>query len=194
MILFQFIKSGLSDQKDCSYLSEEEITSVKREMSDGRIDVKKFTQNDQLHIYRVTSLTEYYHPREQIVYMSVLFILCLSYITIRRLNLLPAQHLHRQREKEMTWFQDDNQHILESKSNMHRLLYCPLCQKLTSKTKCQKLRQDKDGKLYKVKTYHYDKLSKLKRTKRKEQKESKRQQEISNIELSKIVNHMFNSS
>ena len=64
MILFQFIKSGLSDQKDCSYISEEEITSVKREMSDGRIDVKKFTQNDQLHIYRVTSLTEYYHPRE----------------------------------------------------------------------------------------------------------------------------------
>ena len=94
----------------------------------------------------------------------------------------------------MTWFQDDNNHILESKSNMHRLLYCPLCQKLISKTKCQKLRQDKHGKLYKVKTYHYDKLSKLERAKRKEQKESKRQQEISSIELSKIVNHMFNSN
>jgi cell division protein ZapA (FtsZ GTPase activity inhibitor) len=47
--------------------------------------------------------------------------------------------------------------------------------------------------LYKVKTYHYDKLSKLERAKRKEQKESKRQQEISNIELSKIVNQMFHS-
>ena len=94
----------------------------------------------------------------------------------------------------MTWFQDNNYHILESKSNMHRLIYCPLCQKLVSKTQCQKLRQDKYGKLYKVKTYHYDKLSKLERTKRKEQKESKRQQEISNIELSKIVNHIFNSN
>jgi hypothetical protein len=91
----------------------------------------------------------------------------------------------------MTWFQDDNHHVLESKNNMHRLLYCPLCQKLISKTKCQKLSQGKDGKLYKVKTYHYDKLSKLERTKRKEQKESKRLQELPNIELSKIVNHMF---
>ena len=69
-----------------------------------------------------------------------------------------------------------------------------LCRKLVSKTKCQKLRQDKDGNLYKVKTYHYDKLSKLERTKRKEQKESKRLQDLPNIELSKIVNHMFNSN
>ena len=94
----------------------------------------------------------------------------------------------------MTWFQDDNHHILESESNTHRLLYCPFCQKLTSKTKCQKLRQDKDGNLYKVKTYHYDNLSRLERTRRKEQKESKRLQELPNIELSKIVNHMFSSS
>ena len=116
---------------------------------------------------------------------------------MRRLRFLLAQHLHCQRVsgvKEMTWFQDDNHHILESKSNMHRLLYCPLCRKLVSKTKCQKLRQDKDGNLYNVKTYHYDKLSKLERAKRKEQKESKRQQEISDIELSKIVNHIFNSN
>ncbi|HZA06346.1 MAG TPA: hypothetical protein VE619_01470 [Nitrososphaeraceae archaeon] len=63
VISFQFIKSGLLHQKDCSYLSEEEITSVKREMSDSRIDVKKFIQNNQLHIYQVTSLTDY-HPRE----------------------------------------------------------------------------------------------------------------------------------
>jgi hypothetical protein len=77
---------------------------------------------------------------------------------------------------------------------MHRLLYCSFCKKLISKTDCQKLRQDNDGKLYRVKTYHYDKLSKLERTKRKEQKESKRLQELSNIELSKIVTHMFNSN
>ncbi len=75
---------------------------------------------------------------------------------------------------------------------MHRLLYCPR-RKLVSKTKCQKLRQDKNGNLYKVRTYHYDKISKLERIKRKEQKESKRLQELPNIELSKIVNHMFHS-
>jgi hypothetical protein len=81
---------------------------------------------------------------------------------------------------------------------VHRLLYCPLCQKLVSKTQCQKkLRQDKDANLYKVKTYHYDKLSKLERTRRKEQNESKRQQELSNMELSKIlhqVQHVKNLS
>jgi hypothetical protein len=93
----------------------------------------------------------------------------------------------------MAWFQDTNYHILESKSNMHRLLYCPLCQKLVSKTECQTLRQDKHGNLRNVKIYHYDKLSKLERTKRKEQKESKRQQEISNIELNKIVHRIFNN-
>jgi hypothetical protein len=65
MILFQFVKSGLLDQKDCSYLSEDEEELVKREMSDSTIDVKKFTHNDQLHIYQVTSLTDYYHPREE---------------------------------------------------------------------------------------------------------------------------------
>jgi hypothetical protein len=67
---------------------------------------------------------------------------------------------------------------------MHRLLYCPQCQKLISKTQCQKLRQDKHGNLYnqklrqdkhgnlyKVKTYHYDKLSKLERAKRKQRKQ-----------------------
>src|SRR5919202_2727251 len=111
------------------------------------------------------------------------------FLAIRRYS-----NIGKEKKNEMTWFQDNNCHILESKSNMHRLLYCPLCQKLISKTQCQKLRQDKHGKLYNVKTYHYDKLSKLERAKRKEQKESKRQQEISNTELSKIVNHMFNSN
>ena len=83
----------------------------------------------------------------------------------------------------MTWFQDNNYHILESKSNMHRLIYCPLCQKLVSKTQCQKLRQDK---------YHYDKLSKIERAKIKEQKEVNRMRELPNIELSKIASHIFN--
>jgi hypothetical protein len=63
--------------------------------------------------------------------------------------------------------------------------------KLISKTQCQKLRQDKHGKLYKVKTYHYDKLSNIERAKRRQQKEIKRLQELPNIELSKIVNHIF---
>jgi hypothetical protein len=94
----------------------------------------------------------------------------------------------------MTWFQDNNSHILESKSSMHRLLYCPLCQKLISKTQCQKLRQNKHGKLYKVKTYHYDKLSKIERAKRKQQAETNRMRELPNIELSKIVSHIFNNN
>jgi hypothetical protein len=91
----------------------------------------------------------------------------------------------------VTWFQDDNHHILESKSSRHRLLYCPLCQKLISKTQCKKLRQDKHGSLYKVKTYRFDNVSKVERTKRKEQKEAKRLKKLPNIELSKIVNHIF---
>ena len=47
--------------------------------------------------------------------------------------------------------------------------------------------------IYKVKIYHYDKLSKLERAERKEQNESKRQQELSNIELNRIVHHVFNN-
>src|SRR5919202_4210664 len=61
MISFQFIRNGLSRRKDCSYLSEDELESVKREMSDSGVDVKKFTKNNQLHIYQVSSLTDY-HP------------------------------------------------------------------------------------------------------------------------------------
>jgi hypothetical protein len=48
----------------------------------------------------------------------------------------------------MNWFKDKNGHILESKNRIHRLLYCPLCQKLIFKVECQKLRQDKNGALY----------------------------------------------
>jgi hypothetical protein len=63
MISFQFIKDGLVHQKDCSYLSEEEVGLVKTEMSDIGIGVNKFTSNNQLHIYQVTSLTDY-NPRD----------------------------------------------------------------------------------------------------------------------------------
>ena len=59
MISFQFIRNGLVHNKDCSYISEEEVESVKREMSDSVIDIKKFTQTDQLHIYQVSGLTDY---------------------------------------------------------------------------------------------------------------------------------------
>jgi hypothetical protein len=89
----------------------------------------------------------------------------------------------------MTWFEDSNRHIIESKNRMHRLIYCQLCQKLISKSECQKLRQDKEGNLYKVNRYHYDKLSKVVRAERKEEREVKRLQELSDIELSKIVKH-----
>jgi MEDS: MEthanogen/methylotroph, DcmR Sensory domain len=58
-ISFQFIKSGLVNKKDCSYLSEEEIESVKREMTDSGIGVDKFIQNHQLNIYQVSSLPDY---------------------------------------------------------------------------------------------------------------------------------------
>ena len=97
----------------------------------------------------------------------------------------------RQRKEHMAWFQDNNHHVLESRSNMHRLLYCPLCQKLIFKANCQKLRQDKQGNLYKVKRYHYDKLSKLERAQLKEQRDGKRLQELSSIELSKIIRHIL---
>ena len=46
-------------------------------------------------------------------------------------------------------------------------------------------------KLYKVKQYHYDKLSKLERAERKEEREVKRLQELPSIELSKIINHIL---
>ena len=72
---------------------------------------------------------------------------------------------------------------------MHRLLYCQLCQKLISKSECQRLRQDKEGNLYKVNRYHYDKLSKVARAERKEERQVKRLQELSGIELSKIIKH-----
>ncbi len=91
----------------------------------------------------------------------------------------------------MTWFEDTNRHKIESKNSIHRLIYCQLCQKLVSKSDCQKLRQDKYGNLYKIKRYHYDKVSKVKREEHKEEKEAKRLQELATLELSKIAKHFI---
>lgn len=91
----------------------------------------------------------------------------------------------------MTWFEDTNRHKIESKNSTHRLIYCQLCQKLVSKSDCQKLRQDKYGNLYKIKRYHYDKVSKVKREEHKEEKEAKRLQELASLELSKIAKHFI---
>lgn len=59
IISFQFIKSGLVHKEDCSYLSEEEVEAVKREMSDSGIDVNAYVDNNLLHIYQVPSLVDY---------------------------------------------------------------------------------------------------------------------------------------
>jgi hypothetical protein len=91
----------------------------------------------------------------------------------------------------MTWFKDKCGHIMESRNKVHRLLYCSLCQKLVSKSQCQKLRQDKHGNLYEVKRYCYDKLSKIERAERREEKEVKRLQALPNVELSRIANRIF---
>jgi hypothetical protein len=86
----------------------------------------------------------------------------------------------------MTWFKDSNGHILESKNKIHRLLYCPLCQKLISKADCQKLRQSsKTRNLYPVKRYYY--YSKTLLADRRKEKEGRRFLVLPNFELSKIV-------
>jgi hypothetical protein len=86
----------------------------------------------------------------------------------------------------MTWFKDSNGHILESKNKIHRLLYCPLCQKLISKADCQKLRQSsKTRNLYPVKRYYY--YSKTLLAEGGKHKEGKRFLVLPNFELSKIV-------
>ena len=61
MISFQFIKNGLVHKKDCSYLSEEDVEAVTREMADAGIGVNKYVQDHQLHIYQVPILTDYHH-------------------------------------------------------------------------------------------------------------------------------------
>lgn len=46
----------------CSYLSDEDVETVRREMVDNGIDVNKFTTNGLLHIYQFPCKTNY-HPR-----------------------------------------------------------------------------------------------------------------------------------
>jgi hypothetical protein len=87
----------------------------------------------------------------------------------------------------MTWFKDNNAHILESKSRSHRLLYCPLCEKLIAKGECRLLRQDAQGKLYEVKRYNYDRYRKELRSERRYRQKDQRKQEVALLELSRIV-------
>jgi hypothetical protein len=64
----------------------------------------------------------------------------------------------------MTWFRDPYGHIIESRNKTHRLVYCSLCQKLASKSDCVRLRLSiRNGKLYEIKSYKYDKPPKVQR-------------------------------
>lgn len=78
----------------------------------------------------------------------------------------------------MTWFRDPYGHIIESRNKTHRLVYCSLCQKLASKSDCKKLRvSTKNGKLYEVKSYKYNKPTRtesLRRTDSKRIRDSER--------------------
>jgi hypothetical protein len=90
------------------------------------------------------------------------------------------------------WFKDSSGHVLESNNTIHRLLFCPLCQKLISKVECEKLRQSsRDGNLYKVRRYYYDKSSKMKRAENREERQARRLAEMSKIELNKITKRML---
>lgn len=92
----------------------------------------------------------------------------------------------------MTWFKDNNGHILESKNKIHRLVYCPLCTKLLSKGDCKRLRQSiKNGNLYEVKSYRYSRLAKKERTRHREERDEKRVSELIGIELHKIVKRIL---
>jgi len=44
----------------CSYLSDEDVETVKREMVDNGIDVNKFSMNGLLHIYQFPCKTNYH--------------------------------------------------------------------------------------------------------------------------------------
>ncbi len=92
----------------------------------------------------------------------------------------------------MTWFKDNNGHILESKNKIHRLVYCPLCAKLLSKGDCKRLRQSiKNGNLYEVKSYRYSRLNKEERTRHREERDEKRVSELIGIELHKILKRIL---
>jgi hypothetical protein len=90
----------------------------------------------------------------------------------------------------MTWFKDNNAHILESKNKLHRLLYCPLCQKLLAKGECRRLRQDRYGRLYEVRRYNYDQAHRKQRFARRDHRKNERKKEASSLELSRIIRHI----
>ena len=56
MILFEFIKSGLSQREHCVYVSDENIEIVKREMSDAGINIHDFIKNTLLLIHQIPNL------------------------------------------------------------------------------------------------------------------------------------------
>jgi hypothetical protein len=56
MILFEFIKTGLSQRERCIYVSDEDKEAVQREMSDAGIIVDQFTKNDLLSIHQIPNL------------------------------------------------------------------------------------------------------------------------------------------
>lgn len=91
----------------------------------------------------------------------------------------------------MTWFKDVNAHVIESKNKSHRLLYCPLCQKLLAKAQCRRLRQDKNGKLYEVRRYNYDQYQRERRSDRRYRRKDQRRQEASSLELSRIIKRII---
>ena len=57
MILFEFIKGGLIQKEQCLYVSEEDNETVKREMTDGGIQVDEFIKNDLLSIHQILNLS-----------------------------------------------------------------------------------------------------------------------------------------
>lgn len=63
MILFEFIKSGLIQGEDCTYISEEDRETVKREMSDAGINVHEYIKNDKLLIHQISNLATAQIPR-----------------------------------------------------------------------------------------------------------------------------------
>jgi len=52
MILFEFIKSGLSQNEQCIYVSE-----VKREISDGGIKADEFIKKNLLSVHQFLNLS-----------------------------------------------------------------------------------------------------------------------------------------
>jgi DcmR-like sensory protein len=61
MLLFEFLKSGLMQNKRCSYISEEGIEMVKREMYDAGIGTHEFLNNGQLLVHQIANLANHPH-------------------------------------------------------------------------------------------------------------------------------------